>query len=146
MVNKKYILAALPFVVILSLFLLNWLNNGHLPATGEVIYQRECAHCHMEEGQGIGRLYPPLAQSDYLNEHWDSVICIIKNGLNGSIMVNQLEYNKPMDGIRKLTAIDLNNLLNYLATAWANELPHYTLKQVKTSLHKCSEEKTGNNQ
>ncbi len=139
MVNRKVLFASLPFLLIFLLFLINWFNNGHLPAPGQVIYDRDCAKCHMEAGQGLGRLYPPLAQSDYLNTHWDSIVCLIVNGQSGSIIVNQKEFNLKMPPNPSLTAIDLNNLLHFISAAWGNNLSPFTLEKVRDALHDCIE-------
>ena len=33
---------------------------------GKELYVTNCQSCHMEEGQGLEGVYPPLAKSDYL--------------------------------------------------------------------------------
>ncbi len=33
---------------------------------GKRSYEVKCSNCHQSEGQGLGKLYPPLAKSDYL--------------------------------------------------------------------------------
>jgi nitrite reductase (NO-forming) len=35
-------------------------------ARGKEIYTAQCITCHMEQGEGIESVYPPLAKSDYL--------------------------------------------------------------------------------
>ena len=48
---------------------------------GAALYRYYCASCHMEEGQGLRGLFPPIAGSDYLEKHFDQLPCIIKNGM-----------------------------------------------------------------
>ena len=33
---------------------------------GKEIYLRNCVSCHMDEGQGIEGVFPPIAGSDYM--------------------------------------------------------------------------------
>ena len=33
---------------------------------GEEIYNDFCAQCHLEDGEGVNGIYPPLANSDFL--------------------------------------------------------------------------------
>lgn len=35
-------------------------------ARGKDVYIAQCMSCHMESGEGIESVYPPLAKSDYL--------------------------------------------------------------------------------
>ena len=33
---------------------------------GKDVYTAQCMSCHLEQGEGIENVYPPLAKSDYL--------------------------------------------------------------------------------
>jgi len=136
-VNKKSLLAILPFVFLLGLFIVNWIRNGRLPAPGSLLYKEYCANCHMKNGQGLGRLYPPLAGSDYMESHWDEIVCIIRNGMEGSIVVNGLEYNKKMDPVEDLSDIQVKNLVNYIGRSWGNDFPACSLKDIKKAARTC---------
>jgi mono/diheme cytochrome c family protein len=35
-------------------------------ARGKEVYISQCMSCHLEQGEGIQDVYPPLAKSDYL--------------------------------------------------------------------------------
>ncbi|MDZ7649441.1 MAG: cytochrome c [Cytophagales bacterium] len=32
---------------------------------GKEIYQRNCISCHMDQGEGLPGIFPPLSKSDY---------------------------------------------------------------------------------
>lgn len=67
----------------------------------------------MPEGEGLGRLIPPLKGTDFMER--DSLLaCIIKNGLSGEIEVNGVVYNQPMPGIPQLTNIEIAQITTYL--------------------------------
>jgi len=63
--------------------------------SGEDLYKRNCASCHMAAGDGIANVYPPLAKSDYLNNREQAIHQVI-NGSSGKIVVNGKEYNNTM--------------------------------------------------
>ena len=54
-------------------------------AAGHLYYKNQCTNCHGENGMGIGKLYPPLANSDYLMADKDRAICIVRHGLQGPV-------------------------------------------------------------
>ncbi|MEL6393359.1 MAG: cytochrome c, partial [Bacteroidota bacterium] len=100
-------------------------------------YQQHCAGCHMDEGQGLGRLYPPLAGSDWLIERRVESICAIRYGLEGEIYVNDTMYNQVMLGIKDLSEVQITNIMNYINTSWGNDFPLFTVQEVKSSLEDC---------
>ncbi len=51
------------------------------------LYRTNCANCHQTNGEGLAALYPPLAHSDYLVNK-KGVICLMRNGQQGPIVVN----------------------------------------------------------
>lgn len=105
---------------------------------GKILYTNFCANCHMESGEGLGNLIPPLAKSDYLEKHRDDLPCIIRKGLKGAIEVNGKKYEaQEMPENRRLTEPDITNVLNYIATEWGNKGKIWTLDEVRQSLDKC---------
>lgn len=91
----------------------------------------------MENGEGLGELYPPLNRSDYLVHNREDLPCIIRNGLKGEIIVNSLTYDLEMPGISHLSDTEINNLLNYIFSAWDNNLPPSRIKDVQNRLSSC---------
>lgn len=104
---------------------------------GERVYKANCANCHMDNGEGLGELIPPIANSDYLKNNRDKLACIVRYGLKDTIMVNGKQYSEQMAGI-KLEDVALVNLLNYIGHSWGNDLKPYTLEEVRTMLGQCA--------
>src|SRR3954468_18767108 len=50
---------------------------------GEQLYQAHCSNCHQKDGKGLKLVYPPLAQSDYMEENPEKVLCLMKQGIQG---------------------------------------------------------------
>lgn len=107
---------------------------------GKRLYEQHCQSCHMDDGSGLKGLIPPLANADYLQTHRDALPCIIRHGMDGSIIVNGVEYNKEMPGV-DLRADHITNLLNYIQTNFGNNNPRYTLTEVQELLETCPPER-----
>jgi cytochrome c551 len=88
---------------------------------GERLYGQYCANCHQANGSGFAMLYPPLAGSDFLKANKDQVICLMRNGISGPIMVNGVEYNLAMKGNSSLTDLEVAEIATYIYTQWGGE-------------------------
>ena len=88
---------------------------------GEVLYYKYCSNCHQKNGSGLKRLYPPLNQSDFLNNDIDEIACIIRHGIKSKIIVNGTEYNMEMKSNPLLTDIEVAEILTYIYNAWDKE-------------------------
>ena len=105
---------------------------------GELLYAKHCSNCHRPSGKGLGRLYPPLAQSDYMNANFEEVICLMKYGKQGEIIVNGKSYNKSMPGIPSLTELEIAEIATYIYGNWANTPRLIETQEVGKILEKCS--------
>ena len=105
---------------------------------GERLYLAHCANCHMEDGKGLAKLIPPLADADYLKNNQDRIPCILRHGQNGEITVNGVVFNQEMPG-EKYTDIQINNMINYINTAWGNDIPVVTITETQERLKSCDQ-------
>lgn len=104
---------------------------------GKFLYETYCGNCHMDNGEGLAKLYPPLNNSDYLFRNRDRLACQIRHGIEGLITVNGIEYDMVMPGNQNLTEVEINNILNYIFSAWDNNLPASNVQEVKAQLELC---------
>ena len=109
-------------------------NNRH---QGEKLYALHCANCHGDQGQGLARLIPPIAGSDYLVDHRAELACLLRNGQNEVIVVNGIGYHQIMPGNKTMSTAQLTNLLNYIESHWGNEGVPRTILDVQTALDSC---------
>ena len=87
---------------------------------GQEIYIAQCQSCHMENGEGIEDVYPPLAKSDYLMEDKERSIRQVIDGLSGEIKVNGKIYDGFMSGF-DLTDEQVSDVLNFIRNSWDNK-------------------------
>lgn len=118
----KYILLFSCFITLFSCDMLQGEKGTVAPTRdllkGKKLYTNHCAQCHQEEGEGIGKLYPPIKDSDYLAQHFGNLPCIIRNGMHERITVNGKQYDYKMFAIPELGDYDIAAICNYIAFTW----------------------------
>jgi cytochrome c551 len=105
---------------------------------GEKLYITHCSNCHQENGKGLGLLYPPLDKSDFMDNNFEKVVCLMKNGIEGEIIVDGRQFNKKMPGIPSLTDLEITEISTYIYNKWGNRRDSISLQQVSTILRECT--------
>ena len=101
-------------------------------ARGSDIYTDFCITCHLEKGEGIAYVFPPLANSDYLNQNRNASIKGVKYGLQGAIKVNGISYNSNMAPLG-LEDEEVADVMNFILNSWGNTSDKMvTTEEVKT--------------
>ncbi|WP_194972482.1 c-type cytochrome [Aquiflexum lacus] len=88
---------------------------------GKILYENYCANCHQKDGVGLGKLIPPLFESDYMLEDIGRTARIIKYGKNGEIIVNGQIYNQAMPANSKLTNLEIAQIMTYIYNIWGSK-------------------------
>jgi mono/diheme cytochrome c family protein len=104
-------------------------------AKGQEVYTTYCMSCHMEQGEGIDDVYPPLAKSDYLMADKNRMIKQILYGANGPMKVNGKTYNAEMTGF-DLSDQEVSDLANYIRNSFGNKGPAVMPGEVKAARNK----------
>lgn len=104
---------------------------------GKAMYTQFCENCHMEDGTGLVGIIPPLAGADYLKNNPNMVPCIIHRGIGGEMTVNGKVYRTVMPGQPQLGEFEVTNIINYINTAWDNNLPTVKHEEVRALLLEC---------
>lgn len=105
---------------------------------GQRLYTAHCQNCHGANGEGLARLYPPLTDADYLNQHRDILPCIVRHGMRGPIEVAGIQYNEPMPGIPELTDTDIAYILTYVTVHFGDSKDKFSTDEVKAALKDCN--------
>ena len=101
-------------------------------ARGQEVYTAQCMSCHMEQGEGIPDIYPPLAKSDFLMANRQRSIDNVLHGVSGEIVVNGKTYNMEMTPFAHLSDEEISDVLNYVRNSWGNrEKKPITTEEVK---------------
>lgn len=101
---------------------------------GKSIYKMFCTSCHLPNGQGIKKIYPPLDNADYLINKQKESVKAVKYGLSGKIVVNGITYNNAMAPMG-LSDQEVADVMNYINTAWSNTIEK---RYTKTEVSKIS--------
>jgi mono/diheme cytochrome c family protein len=109
---------------------------------GERLYKKFCSDCHMDSGDGLNALMPPIAGSDYLAANRDKLPCLLVNGLRDTIHVNGRLYGEQMPSMTALSDIQITNVLNYINNNFGNHNGTYRLDEVRTLLEACKNNST----
>jgi len=104
---------------------------------GEELYVRYCSNCHQKNGTGLGRIYPPLDRSDFVDKNQEATLCIIRNGKSGELTVNGVSFNKTMPPIPALTDIEIAEIATYLYNTWGRNKGIVEVQQVSKVLTSC---------
>ncbi|MEY3688885.1 MAG: Copper-containing nitrite reductase precursor [Bacteroidota bacterium] len=105
----------------------NITKNKH--AKGEELYNQRCATCHLENGEGVQDLYPPLQSSDFLRNDKSRIINVLLQGLSGPVTVNGIPYNSVMHPVPG-TDRDLSEVLNYVYARFGNGEYTFTPEEI----------------
>jgi cytochrome c551 len=147
--DSRFDFSSLGFLILLSLFsCFPKKENTKESSTkfdqyyiqGQILYTQHCSNCHQKTGKGLGLVYPPLDTSDYMTEYLNEVICLIKNGKSGELVVNGKSYNQLMQGIPSLTDLEIAEISTYIYNTWSHQNGIIEVKYVSTVLATCVNE------
>ena len=80
---------------------------------GKIIYSDMCITCHLVNGKGVAKAFPPLADSDYLKANQAESIKGVKLGMSGQMVVNDVTYNSVMAPLG-LSDDEVADVMNYI--------------------------------
>jgi nitrite reductase (NO-forming) len=88
---------------------------------GKKVFLSTCFACHMANGEGLPGVFPPLANSDFLNADKDRAVRIPIKGLSGPVTVNGKTYNNVMPPQPQLDDAQIADVLTYVMNEWGNK-------------------------
>ncbi len=99
---------------------------------GKIIYETLCLNCHMQDGTGLGALYPALNSSLYLSDRKAELPCLIKYGSKSEHLSTIYMPAHP-----QIEEASMTNLVNYLTSTWGDKIP-VKLKTVMDQMETCA--------
>ncbi|GIV37240.1 MAG: hypothetical protein KatS3mg032_1619 [Cyclobacteriaceae bacterium] len=106
---------------------------------GQLLYEKHCSNCHQPNGSGLKNLYPPLALSDFLKNNPEKTLCLMRHGLTGEVVVNNITFNQPMPGIPSLTDLEIAEIATYIYNSWGNKRGLVEVQEAERVLRSCIE-------
>jgi mono/diheme cytochrome c family protein len=91
---------------------------------GKIVYNDMCITCHMPNGKGVPKAFPPLADSDYLRNKQPESIKGVKYGMSGEMIVNGVTYNNVMSPLG-LSDDEVADVMNYINNSWGNTIDNF---------------------
>ena len=104
---------------------------------GEQLYIRHCSNCHQKNGKGLGLIYPPLDTSDYMQNHFEEVLCLMRSGKSGELIVNGKNFNQPMPGVPTLTDLEIAEIATFIYNSWSHDKGIVDVKIASQILSAC---------
>lgn len=91
---------------------------------GKLVYQDMCVTCHLPNGKGVSKAFPPVADSDFLRNKQNESIRGVKKGMSGKIVVNGITYNSVMSPLG-LSDKEVADVMNYINNSWGNDIDNF---------------------
>ncbi|HZY97346.1 MAG TPA: cytochrome c [Candidatus Cybelea sp.] len=96
-------------------------RNHASASDGAVVYLANCSSCHQATGQGVAGAFPPLAGNPVVTGNPTAVIAIVKNGLDGRIVVNGQAYSGIMPRWKGVLSDEqIAAAITYIRSSWHN--------------------------
>lgn len=134
--NRSYLVVILIFtLVIVGVLYVSQSKKDDYLLRGKKSYEEHCSNCHGANGEGLQRLIPPLNDPRWVNN--DSIVCIIKNGIDGEILVNGVSFNARMTSNAKIQNDEMADLISYIRHNFTRKPQRMTIKEVTSRILNC---------
>jgi mono/diheme cytochrome c family protein len=98
--------------------------NSGVALRGAKVYERQCAQCHGDQGQGVAGAYPALAgnRAVLMAETANLVQVVLNGGFAPATAGNPRPYGMP-PYVLQLSDADVAAVLTHIRSAWGNRAP-----------------------
>ena len=104
---------------------------------GAQIYAAQCVACHQATGLGLPGVFPPLAQSEWVNGKDEAMAKILLHGITGSLTVAGKPFNGAMPAFKdKLSDAEIAAVLTHVRSNFGNsagKVEEATVKAARTA-------------
>lgn len=134
--SKIYLIIIFICVVIIAIvYYVTYSKQKDYLTRGEKVYKKHCENCHGKNGDGLQLLIPPLTDVNWLTS--DSIVCIIKNGLDGAIVVNGKHYSGRMPSNPTIENDEMADVISYIRMQFGHIDNRETIKSVSEKYIMC---------
>lgn len=110
---------------------------------GKILYFQFCLACHMQNGEGVPSLYPPLIQTEYVLGDKKRLIKTVIHGIEGPVEVKGVKYNNIMAKLDYLQDKQIADVLTYVRTNFGNNADTVTVEEVRVARSEGPPKKIG---
>lgn len=110
------------------------IRQAQYHTNGYQLYVQHCQNCHGAKGEGLGKLYPPLTDGDYLEANRSQLPRIVRFGMDGPIVVEGQEFNTQMPPNPQLSDIEIAYILTYITNSFGHSMGIYDLEEVHSQV------------
>ncbi len=108
------------------------MRNPASASDGATVYAANCSSCHQSDGQGVPGAFPPLAGNPLVTGTPAAVITIVKNGLEGKVVVNGQAYSGIMPHWKGLLSDEqIASVITYIRSSWKNRAAGVSVSDVE---------------
>lgn len=137
MKNKYLFISVVGFILLFIIVFMIYFGLGNDNSDiGKEEYQKHCANCHGMNGEGLRDLIPPLNDKKWL--YAENLVCILKYGLNDTIIVNDKKYFGVMPSNPKLENDEIAAIICYMRNEFIHENNTISIKEVNEARLKCN--------
>ena len=112
-------------------------------ADGGQLYTAHCVACHQASGAGVPGVFPPLAQSEWVDAGDPGLmIRILLHGIHGPLTVQGGSYNGEMPNFSKLSDAEIAALVTHVRSSFGNTASATDAKTV-AQLRESTQSQTG---
>ncbi len=106
-------------------------KNPASASDGATVYVANCSSCHQPSGRGVAGAFPPLAGNPTVNGSPIAVIAIVKNGLEGRLVVNGTAYSGIMPSWKhQISDEQIAAVISYIRSTWGNHASGVSVSDV----------------
>ncbi|HLX25774.1 MAG TPA: cytochrome c [Candidatus Cybelea sp.] len=107
-------------------------NNPASASDGGAVYIANCSSCHQTNGQGTPGAFPPLAGNPVVTGNPIATILIVKNGLDGRVVVHGHAYSGIMPRWKGVLSDEqIASVITYIRSSWKNNASGVSVSQVQ---------------
>lgn len=114
------------------------IQTAQYAVNGQKIYNTHCQNCHGADGSGLGKLYPPLTDQNFLKQNRPQLSCIVRYGMKDTITIHGQSFSGEMPANPQLTDLDIAYVLTYITTRFGATDSIYSHEEVTRALKNCN--------
>jgi mono/diheme cytochrome c family protein len=73
-----------------------------------------------------------------MEKNLENVLCLMKNGMEGELVVNGISFNQAMPGVPTLSDLEIAEIATYIYNSWDHKRGIIEVSTARQVLNKCN--------